>query len=255
MQTNQSSDSFSEKSALDQCNAYILRQLQNSKKSLSADAPRPSGPAVTISYQTGAGAHEIAGLLAKRLQSADSKEDFPWTVFDHHLVGKVLEEHHLPQSLAKFMPEDRRSYIQDVIEEFAGVRPPSWVTAPQVAETVLHLADAGHVILVGRGASVITARMPNVFHVRLIAPLPMRITRVQETNHLTQEEASKFVAKSDRGRGRYAKAHFDVCVDDDLLYHLVINTDRIPIPEAVELISDGARRCFQRGADKRNQVD
>ena len=255
MQTNQLTDRFSEKTALELCNSYILRQLQNSKKSLSADAPRQSGPAVTISYQTGAGVHEIAGRLAKHLQADDSTGDVPWTVFDHHLVGKVLEEHHLPQSLAKFMPEDRRSYIQDVIEEFAGVRPPSWVAVPQVTETVLHLADSGRVILVGRGASVITARMPNVFHVRLIAPLPLRIARVQETNHLTKKDAAKFVAKSDRGRGRYAKAHFDVCVDDDLLYHLVINTDRIPIPEAVELISDGARRCFQRGADKRDQME
>ena len=225
------------------------------KKSLFADAPRPSGPAVTISYQTGAGAHEIAGLLVRHLQAADSKEEVPWTVFDRHLVERALDEHHLPQSLAKFMPEERRSYIQDVIEEFAGVRPPSWVTVPQVTETVLHLADSGHVILVGRGASVITARMPNVFHVRLIAPLPARIARAQVANHITKEEAAKFVAKSDRGRGRYAKAHFHVCVDDDLLYHLVINTDRIPIPEAVELIADAARRCFQHGADKRNQVE
>jgi hypothetical protein len=37
-------------------------------------------------------------------------------------------------------------------------------------------------------------------------------------------------------------------VDDDLQYHMVINvinTDRIPPPEAAELIADGARRCFQ----------
>jgi hypothetical protein len=34
-------------------------------------------------------------------------------------------------------------------------------------------------------------------------------------------------------------------VDDDLQYHMVINTDRIPPPEAAELLADGARRCFQ----------
>ena len=75
------------------------------------------------------------------------------------------------------MPEDRRSYIKDVMEELVGLRPPSWVMASQVAETILHLVEAGHVILVGRGASFITARMPNVFHVRLIASLPKRVER------------------------------------------------------------------------------
>jgi cytidylate kinase len=147
------------------------------------------------------------------------------------------------------MPEERRSYIQDVIEELAGIRPPSWVTVPQVAETVLHLADSGHVILVGRGASVITGRMARVFHVKLISPLPVRIARVRETNHLTSEEAAKLIAQSDRGRGRYAKDHFHVSIEDDLLYHLVINTDRIPIPDAVELIACGARRCFNPNSE------
>lgn len=151
------------------------------------------------------------------------------------------------------MPEERRSYIQDVIEELAGIRPPSWVTVPQIAETVLHLADSGHVILVGRGANVITASMANVFHVQLIAPLPVRIARVQETNHLTSEESANLISQSDRGRVLYAKTHFHVSIEDDLLYHLVINTDRIPIPDAVELIACGARRCFQSGVDQRDQ--
>jgi hypothetical protein len=34
-------------------------------------------------------------------------------------------------------------------------------------------------------------------------------------------------------------------VDDDLQYHMVINTDRIPPPEAAGLLADRARRCFQ----------
>jgi hypothetical protein len=107
----------------------------------------------------------------------ESKGTFSWTVFDRHLLEKVPEEHELPKALAKFMPEERRSFIQDAMEELVGLRPPSWVMMPKIA--VLHLADAGHVILVGRGANCITAHMPNVFHVRLIASLPKRLERMQ----------------------------------------------------------------------------
>ena len=85
---------------------------------------------------------------------------------------------------------------------------------PQVAETVVHLANSGHVILVGRGANIITARMANVIHVRLIAPLPSRIARVQETNKLTHNKAEVFVTQSDLGRGRYEKDHFHICADE-----------------------------------------
>jgi hypothetical protein len=234
MPTNHATGSFADEPHLEQCNSYILRQLKAAKKpSVIYGLPAP-GPAITISYQTGAGAHEIAESLAGLLQAGEQEGSVPWTAFDRHLVEKVLEEHHLPRTLAKFMPEDRRSYIQDVMEELVGLRPPSWAMVPLIAETVLHLVDAGHVILVGRGASFITARMPNVFHVRLIASSPGRIARLQKLNSLNAEEAARFV-----------KSHFHVNVDDDLLYHLAINTDRIPEPGTAQLIADGARICFQ----------
>jgi cytidylate kinase len=203
------------------------------------------GPAITISDQTGAGTHEITKRLAAHLQAEEPKESPPWTVFDRQLVEKVLEEHHLPETLAKRIPEDRRSYLNDLLDELMGVRPPSWVLVPKFIQSILHLAETGHVILVGRGASFITGRMPNVFHVRLIASLPRRIERVQKQENLSPKEAAGFIARSDRGRGRYLKAYFHTRVDDDLQYHMVLNTDLVPLPQAAELIADGARICFE----------
>lgn len=226
------------------CRAYVRSQFEEQQRSATSVHWSAPGPAVTVCSQTGAGAHEIARELAAILQKDEPGGATPWTVFDRQLVEKVLEEHHLPKELAKFMPEDRRSFIRDVMDELLGLRPPSWVMVASIAETVLHLADAGHVILVGRGANFITARMPNVFHVRLVASLPKRIERVQKANGLTPEEAAKFIARTDRGSGRYAKAHFHGHVKDNLLYHLVINTDRIPCPAAAQLIADAAQKCF-----------
>ena len=250
MKTHHPSTSSSSKTQLENCHSYILRQLQSAYKPYSHGKP-PPGPAITISHQTGSGAIEIADQTGMILQETEPKDALPWTVFDRHLVEKALEEHHLPQALAKFMSEDRRSYIQDIMEELVGLRPPSWVMVPQIAETVLHLADVGHVILVGWGANFITARMPNVFHVRLIASLPERIERVRKQNHLSPEEAADFIKKQDRARGRYVKTHFHVGIDDDLLYHLVINTDRIACPDAALLIANGARMCFASDAGVR----
>jgi hypothetical protein len=233
--------------------SYILSQLEAARQPRPADG-RPPGPAITISYETGSGAREIAARLAGILQEAEPNGIVPWTVFDRQLVERVLEEHELPKALAKFMPEDRRSFIQDVIEELVGLRPPSWVMVPKIAETVLHLANVGHVILVGRGANFITARMPNVFHVRLIASLPKRIERVQITHGLTREESTKLVKDGDRGRSRYVKEHFHKSVDDDLFYHLTLNTDRIPLADAAQLLGEGARRCFNRSGDKQSST-
>lgn len=92
--------------------------------------PHAPGPAITISHLAGSGAHEIAIRLAGLLQAEDLDGPVPWTVFDRNLVEKVLEDHHLPQALAKFIPEDRRNYIQDAMVEMVGVIPPSWETVP-----------------------------------------------------------------------------------------------------------------------------
>jgi hypothetical protein len=229
---------------MNQCRSYLFSQsrelLQNPVH------PFRPGPAVTLSYQTGAGEHEIAARIAEILQAAEPAVTVPWTVFDRQLVEQVLKEHQFPESMAKFVPEDRRSFVEDEIGELLGLHPPAWVIVPQIAETILHLANAGHVILVGRGATFITARMPNVFHVRLVAPLPNRIDRVRMEENMSTKEAAKFIAKKDRGQSRYAKAYFHGHADDDLLYHLMVNTGWIPYLTAAQLIADQTRKYLQR---------
>jgi cytidylate kinase len=225
---------------LDHCRSYILTQLQGLEDPSTTFPPSP-GPAITIAHQAGSGAHEIAVLLAGYLQAEEGVGPVAWTVFDRTLLEKVLLEHHLPQSLAQFLPEDRRTYIQDAMVELLGMVPPSWELVPQIASTILHLAIAGHVILLGRGANLITAGIPEVFHVRLIASLPRRIERIRELNHVSSDEAAAYIKKEDSARGRYVKANFHVGIDDDQLYHLVLNTDLIPAADAVRIIAHGMR--------------
>jgi hypothetical protein len=232
-------------SNLDGCRAYMDYQVRNPKRPSDKGIWPPPGPAVTISAQTGVAVEELARQLAAELENREPPGHAPWTVFNRQLVEIALEQHHLPGRLAKFMPEDRRSYFDDVVDEMMGLRPPSWELIPKIIQSVQHLADAGHVILVGRGAGVAIGNMANVFHVRLVASLANRIARVQELEKLSSSEAAKFIAKSDRGRERYVKANFRKRADDDLNYHLVLNTDRVPLADAVELIADGAQRCFR----------
>lgn len=235
---------FAGKTFLDRCLTYMSTQLEIRETRGAELESLPSGPAVTISYQAGSGAHDIAIRLAELLSVKTQPKSVPWTVFDRQLVEKALADHNMSQSLAKFIPEDRQSALRQAMDTMFGVIPSAWDMVPIIAETVLKLADAGHVILVGRGANFITTTRPNVFHVRLMGSLQRRIQRVQEREHLTLEMAAKSVNEEDRARGRYVKAHFGQGIEDELFYHLVINTDRMSLDVAAGLISDGARRCF-----------
>jgi len=132
--------------------------------------------------------------------------------------------------------------IYDVLD----LQPPSWVLVPQVVDTTLRLAKEGHAILVGHGATVVTAKLTNVFHVRLTGSLSKRIERVQKLEKLSPEVASRFVRTEDQRRKKFLSAHFHARLDNELLYDLAINTDRLSNEEAVALISEGAQRSFSR---------
>ncbi|MBI3192738.1 MAG: cytidylate kinase-like family protein [Pedosphaera parvula] len=201
-------------------------------------------PIVTLSRQTGSGAMIIAGILADYLQ-----EHCPghagWTVFDKDLIGKVFEEHHLPKQLSKFMPEDRISAIQDMLEELLGLHPPSWIVLRQTTETVLHLAELGHVILVGRAANIITRSRKDAFHVRLVAPLEKRIEQMLAYGNPSREAALEFIKKEDSGRKRYVRDYFQADVDDPLFYDLVINTAGFKREEIAAMIGEAMIKRVQ----------
>ena len=59
---------------------------------------------------------------------------------------------------------------------------------------IMHeLAERGDVILVGRGGSQILKDDPQAFHVRLVAPLPVRVRRVMEYRWVQEGVAKKLI--------------------------------------------------------------
>jgi len=220
---------------LERCHSFINCQLQpGTRREDSEEGARR--PAVTLSRQTGAGGHAVAEQLLPLLE-----DEIPgppaWTIFDRNLVEKVLEDHNLPSRLARFMPEDRTWEVSDTLDELFGLHPASETLVHKTAETILHLAQLGRVILIGRGANVITARLPHLLHVRLVAPLGHRICCLQEELGLTKKQASAMIQREDAARRRYLRKYFKKDIDDPLLYHVVINTALLHPDSAARLIA------------------
>jgi cytidylate kinase len=126
------------------------------------------------------------------------------------------------------------------MDELFGLHPSTWTVVEQTAETILRLAQLGNVILIGRGAHLITAKLPGVFHVRLVASLPDRVEHAHRFYGLGRPEARELVQREDSGRRRYLKKYFEAEVDDPLLYHLTINTSKVSFDAAAELIAAAA---------------
>ncbi|MCX8156851.1 MAG: cytidylate kinase-like family protein [Verrucomicrobiae bacterium] len=227
---------MSDTANLAKCLSYIDAQVTPLPGAEPGKMIRRRLASITLSRQAGSGGRAVAEMLATWLQQQEKEPGPPWTVFDRNLVEKVLEDHHLPQRLAEYMPEDRRPLLDDIMEELLGLHPPSWTLFHQTCQTILHLATLGHAIILGRGAHLIAARLDNVVHVRLVGSLERRIERVCAQRRVSPKEARELIEQEDRSRAAYVKKHFGKDVEDTQHYHLVINTDLVDLKEAVQLI-------------------
>lgn len=228
---------------MEKSGAYVVSERRRQEQGFPGDA-RLTKPAMTISYKIGTGMPEIAEGLLQALQNTQDPGSETWEVFNHQLVEKALQAQRWPKKVAESITEEKRFFIDELIEDLLSLRPPSWVLMPQVIETTLNLAKAGHAILVGHGGTIVTADMPNVFHVRLTGSLPNRIERVQRSRSLTHEDAAKLVKSEDHKREKFLKAHFHIRPDKELLYDVTVNTDRVSTADAVAIIFEGAQRFF-----------
>lgn len=229
---------------LNRCFTFINCQLRPADRSMAYAGDARQRPVVTISREAGCGAPVVAEKLAALLQASSPADAPPWTVFDRNLMEKVLEDHNLSARLAKFLPEDRTTELQDIMHEVFGLRPASWTIVRQITETILHLAELGGVIFIGRAGNVITAKLPYAFHVRLVAPLEKRVEHAHEFYSMTKKAAREFCLREDRGRRRYLKKYFNVDVDDPLLQHLTVNTGLVSYDEAARIIADAVLSKF-----------
>ncbi len=229
-------------SNLDRCFAFLNSQFQPPAPARADESSFVR--CVTVSRQSGCGARFFAEELAACLQARVPPGARPWTVFDRSLVQTILRDHHLPARLASFMPEDRVGPLNDMIEDLFSLHPPTETLVRRASETILHLAQLGNAIIVGRGANIIAARLPGMLHVRLVGSLEHRVARFKQFDHLDRADALRRIKREDGGRRRYVKEYFGKDVDDPLLYHFVINTDWVALEAAARTVAafalDGA---------------
>ncbi len=221
------------KGAFEKAKFYIE---SHSKDSDSKFKKKKHGPCITISRETGAGADIVSEELIDFFQPYSDEFSVPWTIFDKNLIEKVLEDHHLPQTLSRYFVEDKLSELKSTVNELLGLHPNTWILVNKTSNTILQLAQIGNCVIVGRAGNVIASRLKNSFHVRLVAPLDVRIQRVMEKFDKSRSEAAEYIKKEDLARKNYLKKYFNKEVEDPLLYNMVINTALFGYKKAAQII-------------------
>lgn len=204
-------------------NSYLALNLEPRSEVPSAYGRH--APAITVARQTGARGVAICTHLHQQLQQRDAKDPLPWTLFDGELSKKILQEHHLPEYLEKFIPDEAIGELQGTINELLGRHPSLWTLFKDTKETIARLASTGHCILVGHGSNHIAGHLHNVLSVRLIGSTAVRTRHVMDSLQINRAQAQALIKREDHARRSYVKQHFHCDIDDPASYDLVLRTD------------------------------
>jgi cytidylate kinase len=106
---------------------------------------------------------------------------------------------------------------------------------------------AGHFLLHG---------VPNVFKVRLVAPLSYRIKNEMAKKNITAEVAKQYIEKVDERRKQWTKFFYHVDWTDPFLYDMVINLENLSLDTACGMIMYALSQPeFQSSPEKKKAVE
>ena len=105
-----------------------------------------------------------------------------------------------------------------------------------VQNVIKDTASQGDVIIVGRAGQVILQNRPRALHLRVIAPLEIRVQRVVAAHGISTQAAKAQIERSDRYRAAYLKRFYAIQWDDPCYYHLVINTGFLSLEDSAQVV-------------------
>ena len=193
---------------------------------LSKEQPPKPRLAVTISREYGCEGYPLAETLKTLLEV---KTGDLWTVFDKTLIERVSNDAALSERFLSNLGDASKP-----VDDIFGTLMPHWTTHTDayrlLARQVIALARQGNAIIVGRGGAVLTQRLSNCFHFRLVAPLEYRIKSIHERLNIPFEEARTLVIEHQRAREKFLESFLNRSIADPYYYHCVFNSTKSTTP-------------------------
>lgn len=203
---------------------------------------------ITISRQTGSGGHEIAELLAERLQIP---------LHDRNVVEEAVKE--LGLENVKNLDEVDEKLVVDYLAKFAKgyhaifgkgklyhmMNLDNAKEEPTISEKMFEtqsriikkLAENGPCIIVGRCADYVLKDRDDVLRVFITAEEEQRVQCMMERRSLTHERAVNAVEFSDRDRGKYYGAYTKQKWGVPETYDITLSTTALGIEGVVEILA------------------
>ena len=214
---------------------------------------------ITISRQFGSGGDAVALRLCEVLG---------YNSFGKEQILEAAKETTMGKYNAIDYSEDNHE-VQTFLERLFGrtatvVQKIAWSENPSIAERPEHIdahdtavlsltkraiqasVRTGNMVIVGRGGQVLLKDTPGVLHVRIEAPVDMRIESVKQglikggeasqSASKLQQAAANIITERDAASEDYIKRYFNVDWHDPQLYHLVLNRGLLNVEQTAQII-------------------
>jgi len=202
---------------------------------------------LTVSRLYGSGGSEVAALTAKLLG---------WSLLDNAVVDAVAAR--MGVSVAEV--RDREERVPSLVErltsamamgsqEWAGpiaaAKRPTDEQLIEVTRRIIEEAIArGPVVVVGRGAQEMQAEREDSLHVFCYASRKALIARTMQREGVGAEEAARLVDSTNKERDQWVRLHWERDRRAHENYDLSVNTERLGIEGAAQLIVSAAKVRF-----------
>lgn len=210
-----------------------LLEVTRRQHSRTADGP-PLKPAITISREFGCEAYPTAELLRQQMEKRTGAQ---WTLMDKALLDEVARNHNLSEQVLHSLGEKNR-----FLDEFLSTFSARWKSDRDyyrlLTRQIVALAEQGNVIIMGRGAPIVTRSMKNCFHFRMYASMAFKKRSIARRLSVDEGEAEAIIDRRQKERDRFIRDFLDRDPYDLSVYHLALNNDKSGAAKIADTIAD-----------------
>ena len=195
---------------------------------------------ITVSRQFGAGGSQVARRVAEALK---------WRLIDNELIEAVAARAGVaPEEVAQ-REERAPSFVERLARLTAVQMPELFVTAAPVDDAideaklakitmsvVAELAAGARCVFVGRACAAVLAQREQALHVRLVASPRFRQALACRSLGVDPGQVERLLEQTDRARERYHREYHNRDVNEATHYDMVLNTERLTLSGAADLI-------------------
>jgi cytidylate kinase len=204
---------------------------------------------ITVSRMFGSGGSEVAARVARHLG---------WQLLDNAVVDAVAERLGVSRAEVSSLEERVPSLSERIVStlrmstpEF--VMPVADASLTETAEmrivdvtkrVIEEAVQQGNAVLVGRGAQCMLADRPDALHVFCYAAMPALVEYAIAHRGVNPANAEHEVEKMNRQREQYVKRNWGRDWKAFENYHLCLDTGRLGIDTAADVVVAAARERF-----------